>query len=88
VTGCGVVGLFAAEHAADLLDHALALEPLDGGDCLAVGDLLLEAEVDVGQRGDLRQVGDADDLASGAESLQPPIPASISSKTRVPTEPA
>src|SRR6185369_5167333 len=35
------------------------------------GDVLLEPEVDVGERGDLRQVGDAEDLAAGAERPQP-----------------
>ena len=31
VAGGGLVGALAAEHAADLLDHALAVEALDGG---------------------------------------------------------
>ena len=38
---------------------------------LLAGDVLLEPEVDVGQRGDLGQVGDAEDLAALAERPQP-----------------
>jgi hypothetical protein len=71
VLGGRLVGLFPAQHAADLLDHALALEPLDAGNRLIAGDGLFEPEVDVGQRGDLRQVGDAEDLVLGAEGTQP-----------------
>src|SRR4051794_32781886 len=67
----GLVRTLATEHAADLLDHALAVEPAHAGAGPLAGDVLLEREVGPGQRGDLWQVGDAEHLAALAEGTQP-----------------
>ena len=56
-----------AEHA-DQLAHQLGLAELrDGGARRLAGRVLDDREVAVGERGDLGQVGDADDLAAGGE---------------------
>src|ERR1700742_1838911 len=54
VFGRRLVATLAAEHAADLLDHRLTVEAFDRRQRLARGDVLLEAEMSIGQRGDLR----------------------------------
>ena len=69
--GCRFVRLVAAEHAADLGDNLFALQSLDLRFRLGGGNVLFEPEVSVGERGDLRQVGNADDLAVMAQRPQP-----------------
>src|SRR5688500_10461602 len=49
----------------------LVVEPLDARHGAAVGGLLRHAVVLVTERGNLRQVGDAEDLAAGREGVQP-----------------
>src|SRR5215218_11371311 len=69
--GRGTVTALAAEHAPDLRDHALAVEALDAGHRLLACEVLFEPEVDVGEGGDLRQVGDAEHLPFAPQRLQP-----------------
>ena len=65
------VARIGSEHAAELLHDRALLDPLDAGS----GDLpaggLLDPEVALRERGDLRQVGDAEHLALLAEAAQP-----------------
>src|SRR5881394_1193917 len=65
-----LVGALAAEHAANLFNHILAVEALYAGRRALTAQVLLDAEVGRGERGDLRKVGDAEDLAALAESAQ------------------
>ena len=60
-----------AEHPAELLDHLTVLEPLDRRAGEVAGRLLLDPEVALGERGDLREVRDADHLARLREPPQP-----------------
>ena len=65
-----LVGALATQHAANLLDHTLAVEALHGGGGSLAAQILLQPEVGRRQRSDLRQVGDAEDLACFAERAQ------------------
>src|SRR3954451_10128170 len=53
-----LVAVVATEHPDDLRDQALAVHALDLRDRLAAVDALLDPEVALGHRRDLRQVGD------------------------------
>ena len=66
----GGVGLVGAEHAHQLADHAAAVELGHGRARRLPRGVLDDREVAIGQRGDLREVGDADDLAGGGEVAQ------------------
>ena len=67
----GLVVALGAQHADDLGDQLVAVDPLDRRLRALAAGLLVDPEVRVGQRGDLRQVGDADHLALGAQRAQP-----------------
>ena len=72
VAGRRLVGAAAAEHAADLLDDPLAVEALAPSPSPRSPSTSFSRRKWVaGQRGDLRQVGDADHLAALAERAQP-----------------
>ena len=62
--------LSRTEHAHELSYHLVPIQPrgLRGGDSL--DGPLVDPEVPVGQRGDLRQVGDAEDLPAPGERAQ------------------
>ena len=88
----GLVALAGAQHPHELVDHAVAVERGDGRPARAAPTSSLAiVKWRVGERGDLRQVGDAEDLAARrrgarrcsptARAVWPPIPASISSNT-------
>ena len=66
----GRVLVVGAEHPDELADDRGALEPADGGPRRVGRGVLDDREVPVAERGDLRQVGDADDLAAAGEGLQ------------------
>ena len=68
--GRGLVVARSAQHAHDLRDQLLTLDRLDCGDGRPLADPLYDPEVALGQRGDLRQVRDAHDLAGGGEVAQ------------------
>src|SRR5436305_8220652 len=67
---CARIRGIRAEHATELLDDLVGVELGDGRARELVLALLLDAEVPFGECGDLRQVRDADDLASCAERAQ------------------
>ena len=69
--GRGVVAVVGAQHADDLGNQGVVGDPGDVGDGGVALGTLLDREVGLGQRGDLRQVGDADDLPGVAQPAQP-----------------
>src|SRR5688572_6483013 len=71
VAARGGVGRLGAEHPAQLGHYAVALERLEGREGGVRLGGLLDPEVARGQGGDLRQVGDAEDLAGVAERPEP-----------------
>ena len=89
--GLGQLG--AAEHSGHFLGPLFPGDEMDAGPRTAADGLLLDQVVMVGEGGDLRQMGDAKDLVRcgtgslsflpTASAARPPIPVSISSKTRV-----
>ena len=96
----GLVARVGAQHAAQLLNQLPAIEPLHlrpatpapARERPAGAALLHDAEVPRGERGHLRQVRDAQDLAAvrqraqalpTARAVAPPTPASTSSNTTV-----
>src|SRR5262245_36949849 len=66
----GLVVAIRAQHPDDLRDQLVAGDLLDRGERLSASDALLDPEVALRHRGDLRQVGDAEHLALGAELVQ------------------
>src|SRR5881397_41120 len=64
VTARGVGDALAREHARDLLDAGVAGKPLDGDPRTTRAETLAHAHVVVGTRGDRRQVGHAEHLAT------------------------
>src|SRR3954451_20237832 len=66
-----LVGTAAAEHAPDLPYDPLPLESLDRSDGSLARDILCQAEVGLGEGGDLGQVGDAEDLTFPTQRPQP-----------------
>src|SRR3954454_23815516 len=80
-----LVGGLGAEHPAELLDHAVAGEGLDRGEGELVVGRLLDAEVPRGDRRDLRQMSDAEELMLIAEPAQTLAhgPRGLSPDTRV-----
>src|SRR5215211_129505 len=67
----GPVRGLRSEHPNQLLDHAVALELLDGGERGRVGGGLHDPEVAAGEGRDRRQVGDAQHLTGLGERAQP-----------------
>src|SRR4051794_6024382 len=61
------IGGLRAQHPHELLHHAVALERVDARE----RGVLLDPEMRLGQRGDLRKVGDAQHLALFAQRAQP-----------------
>ncbi len=94
VAGRRLVGALAAEHAADLLDHALAVEALDRGRWPARSATSFSSrkwtsarEATCGRwvmQTTWRPAPSAFSRSPTTRAVLPPIPASISSKTRVP----
>src|SRR3954452_24085755 len=80
-----LVGGLGAEHPAELLDHAVAGKGLDRGEGELVVGRLLDAEVPRGDRRDLRQMSDAEELMLIAEPAQALAhgPRGLSPDTRV-----
>src|SRR5918997_2790487 len=71
VAAGGRVGRLRPQHPAELGHHAVALERLDGRErCVGLGRLL-DSEVSARERGDLREVRDAEHLPALAERAQP-----------------
>ena len=66
----GGVAVLGAQHADQLAHHVGALEAGHRGRGSVRGRVLDDREVAVGERGDLGQVGDADDLAAAREVAQ------------------
>src|SRR5687768_15550243 len=60
----------AADHAGNLIDASLVVQPVDGGDCPVAAYMLLDAELRRGTGGDLRQVRDAEHLEIVAQPPQ------------------
>src|SRR5436190_11486664 len=67
--GAGVLGV-GPQHPAELLDDLTALELRHRRAREILGAGLLDPEVTVGERSDLRQVGDAENLPATAERAQ------------------
>src|SRR3954467_13936491 len=65
-----LVGRLGTEHPAELLDHAFAGEGLDRGEGELVVGRFLDPEVPRGDRSDLRQMRDAEELMLVAECAQ------------------
>src|SRR3954452_12714745 len=70
VTPSARVRRIGSEHAAELLDDLAALELRYGGSGELLGACLLDPEVPLGERGDLRQVRDAEHLTAAPERAQ------------------
>ena len=92
VLQAGVGDLCAGEHARDFVGAGAIVENANAGMRAAILLALFDGEVLIGEGRNLREVGDAEDLLGAGESLslwptasaaRPPIPMSISSKTRV-----
>src|SRR5437764_11085819 len=64
------VGAVGAEHPAELGDDLGPFERLDSSERRVHAGVLLDPQVRVRERGDLRQMGDAEDLATLAEPPQ------------------
>ncbi len=63
-------GVFTAEHAGDFLYAGFCLGCADGGDSAVVLGALADNQMVLPEDGDLRQVGDADDLVAAGDFLQ------------------
>src|SRR5262245_63168673 len=62
VTASRLVPIVRPQHADDLRDEPVAVDTLDDRSRLATPDILLDSEMGPGERGNLREVGDAEDL--------------------------
>lgn len=72
---CGVLeagfgDLCAGDHAGDFVGAGAVVEEADFGFGAAVGFALVDEEVLVGESGDLRQVGDTENLLAAAEGFE------------------
>ena len=66
----GFGDLCAGDHAGDFVGAGAVVEKADFGFGAAVGLALVDEEVLVGEGGDLRQVGDAENLLAAAEGFE------------------
>src|SRR3954452_3845802 len=63
----GLVAIGPAQHPDDLGDERIAVDSLDRGHGLPPPGALLDPEMRLSHRRDLREMGDAEDLALGPE---------------------
>ncbi len=70
VLQAGVGDFGAAEHAGDFVGAGAVVEDADAGLRAAVLLALFDGEMLIGEGGDLRQVGDAEDLLGAAKGLE------------------
>ena len=70
VLEAGVGDFGAGEHAGDFVGAGAVVEDADAGGGAAVLLALFDGQMLIGEGGDLRQVGDAEDLLGAAEGLE------------------